>query len=180
MKLSPSWVRSVPSPVLLVSNRMDEVGYVTVAYADEYVNKHFLYTDPESEGWLSLGEEDKSVLLLRSFEAIDMLPFSGRTMHVGQTKAFPRFPYDIIPDAIKAAQVENAVALLDTQASDDSKFYESLRRNGVKSYSIGSLSESIGDISGSAAYQTGVVSPKAARLLQPYLGGGYTIRRARV
>lgn len=158
---------------------MADVGYVSVEFADEYVNTHFLYSDPEYDAWSRLGDEEKSVYLLRSFETIELLPFSGSRLRLTQDTAFPRFPYDIIPDAIKAAQVENALALLDSATSEDADFYESLRRNGVKSYSLGNLSESIGDVSGNSAYQMGIVSPKAARLLQPFLGGGYNIRRLR-
>lgn len=158
---------------------MDEIGYVTIEYADEYINSHFLYTDTEYNAWLSLGDEEKGVYLRRSFEIIEMLPFSGRRTHRDQTCAFPRFPYKHVPDAIKAAQIENALAMMDSETSEDSEFYESLRRNGVKSYSLGNLSESIGDVVGSLAYQAGIVSSKAARLLQPYLGGGFRIRRTR-
>lgn len=157
---------------------MADIGYVDVAYADEYVSLHFLSTDELRLSWEELSEEDKEVLLRRSFESIESLKFVGVKASPGQLLAFPRFPSREVPDAIKAAQVENAVSLSDSEASEDAAFYERLWQFGVESYSIGNLSEhtSSGAWGRGSTTANGIVSAKAARLLQPFLSGSYSIR----
>lgn len=157
---------------------MADIGYVDLAYANEYVATHFLSTDEFRSDWESLTDQDKEVLLRRSFEAIETLPFTGMKYCPDQANAFPRWPGEEVPDAIKAAQVENAVSLSDNSASEDAAFYEKLWQFGVESYSIGNLSESTssGAWGSSSLTTNGIISAKASRLLQPYIRGGYNIR----
>ena len=160
---------------------MAEIGYVDIAYADEYVTQHFLFSDDVRISWETLTEEDKAVLLRRSFEAIESLAFTGRKTCPGQPRAFPRWPEDTIPENIKAAQVENALSLSDTSVTEDAAFYEKLWQFGVESYSIGNLSEktSSGAWGRGSTAINGVVSTRASRLLQPFISGGYGIRGTR-
>lgn len=156
--------------------------YVDVKYADEYVSTHFLTTDSLRISWESLLDEDKEILLTRSFDAIECLPYVGCKSDPKQTTAFPRCPSDEVPEAVKNAQVENAVSLADSSTSEDQAFYEKLWQFGVESYSIGNLSEKTssgawGRSTGSAT--SGIVSARATQLLQPYLRGGYQIRGSR-
>ena len=120
-----------------------------------------------------------SILLMqRSFEAIESLPFSGHKLDPLQPNAFPRCPQVEVPTAIKNAQVENAVSLSDSSTSEDAAFYEKLWQFGVESYSIGNLSEktSSGAWGRGSTTAHGIVSARASNLLQPYLHGGYEIR----
>ena len=155
--------------------------YVDVAYADAYVTTHFLSTDNLRLNWETLSDDDKEVLLQRSFEAIESLPFSGRKSDPSQPNAFPRCPYTEVPSAVKNAQVENAVSLSDSSISEDAAFYEKLWQFGVESYSIGNLSEktSSGAWGRGSTAAHGIVSARAANLLQPYLSGGFKIRGGR-
>ncbi|MGN1230070.1 MAG: DnaT-like ssDNA-binding protein [Prevotella sp.] len=160
---------------------MADIGYVDLAYADEYVALHFLSSDELRTSWEGLNDTDKEVLLRRSFEAIESLTLPGKKSCPDQPNAFPRWPDTVVPEAIKAAQVENAVSLSDSSASEDAAFYTKLWQYGVESYSIGNLSESTSTGawgSGSVTAQ-GIISAKAARLLQPYLNGSYSIRGSR-
>lgn len=160
---------------------MGTVGYVDVSYADLYVSTHFLSTDELRTNWEKLSPADKEVLLRRSFEAIESLPFTGRPASKDQQTAFPRWPTKEVPDNVKAAQVENAISLSDSSSVEDAAFYERLYQFGVESYSIGNLSEQVGSGSwgsGSTAAH-GIVSVKASRLLQPYIRGSYDIRGGR-
>ena len=155
------------------------MSYVDVAYADEYVNTHFLSVDERRFNWEALDNNDKEVLLQRSFEAIECLPFVGRKTNPDQPNAFPRYPFEEIPEAVKYAQVENAITLSDSSASEDAAFYEKLWQYGVESYSIGNLSERTS--SGAwgrnvTASSSGVISAKAINLLKPFLNGSYNIR----
>lgn len=155
--------------------------YVDVAYADAYVTTHFLSTDNLRLNWETLSDDDKEVLLQRSFEAIESLPFSGHKSDPSQPNAFPRCPYTEVPSAVKNAQVENAVSLSDSSISEDAAFYEKLWQFGVESYSIGNLSEktSSGAWGRGSTAAHGIVSARATNLLQPYLSGGFRIRGGR-
>ena len=154
------------------------MSYVDVAYADEYVETHFLSTDELRMGWEVLDNSDKEVLLQRSFEAIECLPFVGRKTDPDQPNAFPTCPFEEVPEAVKYAQVENAITLSDNSASEDAAFYEKLRQYGVESYSIGNLSErtSSGAWGRNVTASSGVISAKAINLLKPFLNGSYNIR----
>lgn len=154
---------------------MSLIGYVALEEADAYVNTHYLTTDNLRVSWFSLSDEDKVVLLTRSFQTIELLPFAGRKLDPSQSNAFPRWPHKEVPEAIKWAQVENAVAKSDASNEEDAQHYEKLWTYGVESYSIGNLTEHVssGTYGLRGAQATGVTSATAERLLRPYLGGGY-------
>lgn len=158
---------------------MTAIGYVTLEAADDYVARHFTSNDTLRLAWENLDDEDKEVLLLRSFESIESLPLAGRKADPTQPNAFPRWPSSEVPAAVVAAQIENAVAMSDDSIVEDAAHYERLWQFGVESYSIGNLSESIssGAWSSGGTQSCGIVSARAIRLLRPYTGGGYTIRR---
>ena len=144
------------------------IGYVTLAEANEYVSTHYLSNDPLRTSWEDLFDEDQEVLLTQSFQALELLPFTGRKLNPEQHTAFPRWPYKEVPEAVKWAQIEHALARSDASAVEDERHYAHLRAQGVESYSIGNLSEQLGSsVSGPR------VSAKAELLLRPYLGGGY-------
>jgi len=146
-------------------------GYVTVAEADEYVRTHYLSTDPTRLAWEQLFDEDKAVLLIVSFEAIERLVYRGRRAAKGQKTAFPRYPDTEVPTQVKHAQIANAVVAADPEYHKDVDFYNKLRSFGIESYQIGNLSESLVD----SWSGQGVYSQEALRLLQPYLQGGFRI-----
>lgn len=154
---------------------MSLIGYVTLEEASEYISTHYLSTDTLRLSWEGLSDEDRTVLLTRSFQTIELLPFAGRKLNPDQSTVFPRWPYKEVPEAIKWAQIENALAKSDASNEEDAKHYERLWTYGVESYSIGNLSErtSTGTYSLRGAQATGVTSAVADRLLRPYLGGGY-------
>lgn len=156
---------------------MADIGYVTLLDADSYIAAHFISTDPLRIAWNTLGDPDKSVLLQRSFDALETLPFTGKKTSTSQLNAFPRCPTTEVPQAVKSAQIENALALNDPDNADDMAFYSKLWKYGVESYSIGNLSErvSTGSYGAATGVANGVVSSKAMLLLQPYLNGGYRI-----
>lgn len=158
---------------------MATIGYVTTEFADEYVAGHFTSNDNLRLAWENLDDEDKEVLLRRSFESIESLPFPGRKSCLSQPNAFPRWPGTSVPMAVQHAQVENAVSLADESVAEDAEYYERLWQFGVESYSIGNLSESIssGAFSTGGAQASGIVSAQARRLLTPFMRGGFAIRR---
>ena len=151
---------------------MSLIGYVTLEEATKYICTHYVTSDELRIGWEALSIEDKTILLNRSFQAIELLPFAGRKTYPLQPNAFPRWPDTEVPEAIKAAQIENALAKSDSSNEEDSKYYERLWTYGVESYSIGSLSEKT-SAGACGAQSTGIVSAMANRLLKPFLGGGF-------
>ena len=148
------------------------IGYVTVAEANAYLAAHYSATDESLARWDELEDADKAVYLLRSAEALDALPYTGRRYALDQPFAFPRWPNSTVPAAVKAAQMENALKLSDVAATEDAALYEKMNLYGIKSYSIGNLSESL--TPGAIAYSD-VVSAKAMQLLKQYCTGGYGI-----
>lgn len=154
---------------------MSLIGYVTLKEANEYINTHYPSEDPLRLSWEDLIEEDQVALLNKSFQTIELLPFPGRKLDPDQSTVFPRWPCKEVPEAVKWAQIEDALAKSDTSNAEDAKFYERLWMYGVESYSIGNLSErtSTGSYSVNGAQATGITSAIADRLLRPFLGGGY-------
>ena len=143
--------------------------YATVVQADEYVRNYYSSSDSMRLAWEALSEEDKLVSLNRAEQTIDHLPLTG--VPVVEDKAFPRYPDTTVPTEVTQATIELAVQTLNTEAKDR---YE-LRRQGVRSYKIGDLSESFSDAdvaaSGVDAYAYSIVFP----FLRNWLGGGYKI-----
>ena len=154
---------------------MDLIGYVTLEEANEYIRTHYLVEDALRLSWEDLLVEDQIVLLTKSFQTIELLPFPGRKLKPDQSTVFPRWPCQEVPEAIKWAQIENALAKSDASNEEDTQYYEKLWTYGVESYSIGNLSEhvSTGTYGLKGAQATGVTSAIAERLLRPFLGGGY-------
>lgn len=153
------------------------VGYVTLEEANAYVADHFMSTNMTRVAWESLSDADKLVLLRNSYRAIEMLTFRGRKTDKTQPSAFPRWPSTDVPNQIKEAQIANAIVLADESSQDDVAYYDRLRTFGVKSYHIGNLSETLNTPaeSASSAFYQGIYSQEAARLLSPWLGGGFKI-----
>lgn len=153
------------------------VGYVTLEEANAYVTDHFLSSNVTRVAWESLSDADKMVLLRNSYRAIEMLTFSGRKTSSAQSSAFPRWPSTDVPIQIKDAQIANAIVLSDESSQEDVAYYDKLRTYGVKSYHIGNLSETFNSSkeSSNTLASKGIYSQEAARLLSPWLGGGFKI-----
>ena len=178
-EVAPETVTEEDTPI----DPSTKVGYVTLQQANEYVTSHFISTDALRVAWVALADSDKVVLLQRSFDSIEMLPYRGCKTEYDQTTAFPRYPDSEVPASVQAAQVENAIVLTDTDAAEDASHYRKLWQWGVQSYQIGNLSEKIssgawGSATGVAA-ASGIVSDKAIQLLLPYMRGGYDIQGER-
>lgn len=153
------------------------VGYVTLEEANAYVTDHFMSSNMTRVAWESLSDANKLVLLRNSYRAIEMLTFRGRKTDAAQPSAFPRWPSTDVPSPIKEAQIANAIVLADESSQEDVAYYDKLHTFGVKSYHIGNLSETLNtpaESSSSSSYH-GIYSQEAARLLSPWLGGGFKI-----
>jgi hypothetical protein len=135
--------------------------YIDITGADEYFSGR-LYSD----AWTGADQESKERSLIQATRVIDRLFLKGIKTDDKQTLAFPRYPDTDIPQAVKDACCEEALALLERGNS----LRIQLQKEGVKSASIGSASEVF-----SGRPIRGLLSPEAKDLLRPWLGGSVTI-----
>lgn len=153
--------------------------YVTLAEAEDYFDGK-LHTSE----WDNAGETTKEKALKEACRRINRLTFKGEKYEEDQVLAFPRvFPvfnrvgvigfnyaededgYPVVPDEVKAAQCEEALALLKYGNSARTKAQE----QNVIRVSFGNVSEE---------YRAGLklLSKEALELLKPYLAGVIAIK----
>lgn len=142
------------------------IGYVTIEEADSYISSHFLSSDEKRESWEAMNEEDKKVLLTKSLEDIESLNFSGYKTCKDQELSFPRNGCLDVPQNVKNAQIEGAIARLDTDSS-----FESIQK-GITSERLGSVSYTY---STSTIYKTGA-RPEVMKFLRGYMKKIYSFR----
>lgn len=159
--------------------------YISVTDASTYLAANYVSTDAKLTAWTALSSTDKEVLLRKATRIIEQQKIVGFKAYTTQTLAFPRaiwtdiVPNDlpvpsqelyghwyiqpVVPDAVKYAECEIAIDLVSPSTRKE------LQRQGVKSFSLGSLSESYGNGSiNSLPYE-------ARQLLQPYIAGSVAI-----
>ncbi len=155
--------------------------YVTLAQAETFFNERLNASD-----WTDAVEIDKARALIQATHNLERLAYVGKQYVSTQTLKWPRselyatrgavgtggsYEYDIsggtVPQAVKDAQCEEAIALLGQSGSTRSE----LQAQGVTSYTIGDLSETFSG-TGSRRF----VSPEAAALLAGYIAGAVPIR----
>jgi hypothetical protein len=157
--------------------------YISQADATTYVSGHYASTETNYTAWAALTSDNKDAYLSRAAVIIDRQPIVGVKAVETQTMEFPRAIYSnykggldwptisldysgnwyiqsSVPASVQYAQVEIALALA---------IGESVRvtaqREGVKSISLGSISESYF----AASTANNVPSFEARELLRPYL-----------
>ena len=154
---------------------MLEVGtntYVTVQEANSYIIQHYMSHEEEYTLWFEQSTLNRSTILRRAANNLERLPYVGKKSKKVQQLAFPRWPEVQVPLAVGYAQIEEALALLLPETQDTLKETQERIRRGLRSYSIGQLSESfrVHDTTKNV-----LNSLTAQELLAPYLSGGYRI-----
>ena len=150
------------------------MGYVTTSEADTYVQSHYLVSDQAHVVWSTLDNTSKDVLLTRSFEKLERLAFTGYKALPDQLNQFPRYGQLAVPQAIKTAQIIEALHLSGAFPGYESQ--QDMRIRGVKSYTIGKLSETfINPGSGIHGNPSDAMCAEAMSLLLPYMSGGYRV-----
>lgn len=137
------------------------MAYITLAEATTYYASR-LHTG----SWDDASDADKQKALDMATRAIDRMPIVGVKTGDDQANAFPRYPDEDVPQAVKDACCEEALALLERGNSQRRK----LQAEGVVSMSIGGLSETYAVGSG-----RGLLSQEAKELLRPWLLGAVNI-----
>ena len=138
------------------------MSYVNLAEANEYFSSRL-----HADAWAEVSNADKEKALAMATKAIDRQPLRGRKTETGQALAFPRYPDTEIPEVVKEACCEEALAILERGNSQRKK----LQQEGVQSFSIGNLSETF-----AAGAGKGLLSQEAKELLRPWLIGAVNIR----
>lgn len=138
--------------------------YINVAEADSILADMLPTDNAGLAAWNALSEGNKNAYLVRAMLSIDSLPYRGSRAAVGQQEAFPRAGQAEVPEAVKQAQALEACALV--SASSDADVRQQMQAQGVKSFSLGSLSESYEHVGGPV-----LLSGMARALLRPYVTG---------
>ena len=135
--------------------------YCTIEYADEYFKNRL-----HAESWGETGDADKEKALQQATKEIDRQLLRGRKTNPEQELAFPRCPDTEVPEAVKEACCEEALAILERGNSQRRK----LQQEGVQSFTLGNMSETF-----AAGAGKGLLSQEAKELLRPWLLGGVNI-----
>ena len=145
-----------------MSITVGENSYIDIEEADEYFTGRL-----HAESWGETDNSTKEAALKQATRAIDRQPIRGRKSNKDQTLAFPRYPEIEIPEAVKEACCEEALALLERGNSQRRK----LQQEGVQSFTLGNMSETYAPGAG-----RGIMSQEAKELLKPWLLGAVMIR----
>lgn len=144
--------------------------YVTREEADTYIKTFYLSSDAVRVSWESLSPEDQEALLARSLLFIEMLPYVGFKSDPEQVLSFPRSGQKEVPEDVKRAQIIEAVSDFD----EDTVKYRSIRQNGIRSFTIGGLTEMFFK-SAKPGDALSNLSPTTKAILDKYMSGGYEI-----
>lgn len=136
--------------------------YVTVQEGTTYFASRL-----HAEAWSQASACDKGKALDMATRVIDRTPIVGVKSAYDQANQFPRYPDLTVPQAVKDATCEEALALLERGNSQRRR----LQQEGVSSFSVGGLSETY--VSG--ARGGGLLSQEAKELLRPWLLGAVSI-----
>jgi hypothetical protein len=161
---------------------MAESEYVTSDEMDAYVVDR-----PDAVAWDALSGDEQDALLVYVSGLVDSLPFIGKKFEYDITTQPLQWPrliktrrgwvvadrdaddIPVIPQAIKDAVCEEALARLDT--SNDQR--RKLQEGGVTNFKLGELWEEYdGSLQGGGIKGTPLRSWAAYRLLEPYLAKG--------
>lgn len=175
-----------------------ENSYLTIAEADTYMTENYVSTSTELVTWNALTDGDKEIHLKNATKRIDRQIIRGIKAVDSQTLEFPRaiksncnYYYDTnvtgvnvnryygyiveeeVAERVKDAQVEEAMSLSveGTSVSNRSK----LQQQGVKSFTLGDLSETYGSGLSSSYNSTKFISNTAKELMKYYLAGSVGI-----
>ena len=168
--------------------------YITLAAADTYVAANYLSTDTKYTTWDNLTDANKEIYLKRATKRLDRQYLRGIKAVSTQTLEFPRaiqtdyrrtnYPLiNITLDNDWVIETEVAQMVLDaqveeslsasTQGTTANKRAE-LQAQGVKSFSLGNLSEDYGNASTTQG-TTKLISIEAQELLRYYVLGSVAI-----
>ena len=135
--------------------------YMTTEEAETYFAGRL-----HAESWGETSDADKEKALRQATKEIDRQLLKGRKATDTQELAFPRHPDTEVPEAVKEACCEIALALLERGNSQRRR----LQQEGVQSFTLGNMSETF-----AAGAGKGLLSQEAKELLRTWLMGAVNI-----
>jgi hypothetical protein len=135
---------------------VNQNSYISLVDANTYFEDR-LY----SEAWSNTPADDKEKALIMATKKIDRQILAGYKSDLNQTLKFPRYPETVVNKDVLDAVCEEALAILSIGNSNRVK----LQRQGVQSFSVGSVSESY------TGNPMKLLSQEAKELLRPYILG---------
>lgn len=171
--------------------------YVSLSDADTYISNNYVSTSTEFTTWDALSDGDKEIHLKNATKRIDRQILRGVKAVDTQTLEFPRAlktycqdyvrpvygvnpnrGYDYVVETevaqrVKDAQVEEAMTLSVEGSNVNNR--AKLQQQGVKSFTLGDLSETYGSGLSSSYNSTQFISNTAKELMKYYLAGGVSI-----
>lgn len=156
--------------------------YVSIEYADQYVNDNYPEYDDLAVVWGVLTERDKEAYLRASAWQIETLVLQGVPLYKDQPMQFPRkecfreatYTNPTVPDEVKDAQVENAIALLNkdlnTRSDDQMKILGTLGAMKNIKYNKREMGEvGLGSSLTGTERKSRLESVEAEKMLKPWL-----------
>ncbi len=171
--------------------------YATIAEADAYAAAFYLSDDSKRTTWDETSTEDKEILLRRATQSIEQIRFPGKKCVESQELSFPRDkihpfplrriacfyangnyyyptePVCVVPDDIKAAEIEEALEMVSPTSGTKLK---NRMNKGVSSVRIGSFSESFTDsTSNITSIKRLLNSIRAQELISSFSNGSFRL-----
>jgi hypothetical protein len=145
--------------------------YLTLAEAQTYFDGRL-----DTTAWDCADTGRRTKALLQATRAIDRLNFAGEKADEDQALQFPRLGDTVVPDDIKCATAEEALALLDGKSPEMER--EAL---GITEQTLGPVKAKFDTSTGrSINILHGIMSATAWSFLLPYMRDPLTIRTSRV
>lgn len=142
--------------------------YITLEDAKHYIQTRYLVTDSLRIMWEAADDESLEILLRRSYNQINHLPFTNSPLNkLSVVQHLQNLQY---------AQVELVLSYLDRATNEELEQRRILQSAGVTSYTIGDLSETFGSATTSLSHSNYFgIGLNAYTYLKEYLTGGYNI-----
>lgn len=135
------------------------IPYATPAEVDDYMTGRL-----SAEAWTTAIPDDKTAAVIMATRAIDILNFLGEKSVESQELQFPRDEDSAVPQDIKNACAEEALALLD--GKDPDLEFENL---GMKSQGYANVRSTYDTNRPTEHILAGITSSMAWRFIKPYL-----------
>lgn len=145
--------------------------YCTVDEGDTY----FTTLRLNGDAWVNSTTAEKQIALYQSTRALEQLRYAGMKKIHSQELEFPRWGQTLIPENVKYACLENALALLD---GVDPEIEQELLREATSRFSSVGVTYDPGIAD--EAKRHGIASYTAWQLIRPYLLPVSSIRIRRV
>jgi len=119
--------------------------YITIAEADTILASEAIVVEDDAV-WVALSLGEKEYRLLQAFNFMDMLPFVGSRIYVGQAASFPRsfqstygLGPKVIPEVVKESQAQIAFSVIHRALIERPAVSEGIGGTRVSRISLGGL-----------------------------------------